>query len=238
MISLCNNEIRPHDIFWNPADYAWAGPLFDLILPVFYYGKTLLTYSANDKFDPEKAFQLIEDYRLTNLLIPPTALRMMKQVQEAEKKFNLNSVRVISSGSESFGKALPEWIKKTFNERYPGWYLDQQYQVVPLDKIYFDQSVEDSCRHGNYTQLFLLSGIGMLILIIAIINFINLSIAKSAQRSLEIGIRKVIGANRQILIGQFLIEASLISLFAMCISIFLIDLFIPEFNRFFYLLFA
>jgi len=76
-----------------------------------------LTYSANGKFDPEKAFKLIEDYRLSNLLIPPTGLRMMKQVPEPEKKFNLDSVRVVSSGSESFGKALPEWIKKTFGDK-------------------------------------------------------------------------------------------------------------------------
>jgi acetyl-CoA synthetase len=109
-----NGEIRPGDVFWNPADFAWAGPLFDLAFPALFFGRPVLTYAGGGKFDPEKAFQLIEDYGLSNLYIPPTGLRMMRQVQNPSGRFDLSSVRVLFSGAESFGKALPEWAGKTF----------------------------------------------------------------------------------------------------------------------------
>ncbi|MFH1975479.1 MAG: AMP-binding protein [Pseudomonadota bacterium] len=112
--ALCNAEIRPGDVFWNPADFAWGGPLFDLAFPGLFYGKPILTYSGGGKFDPEKAFKLIEDYGLTILYIPPTGLRMMRQVDNPSAKFDLSSGRVLMSGAEAFGKALPEWAAKTF----------------------------------------------------------------------------------------------------------------------------
>ena len=111
---LCNARIEPGDVFWNPADFAWAGPLFDLAFPALFYGKPVLTYAGGGKFDPEKAFRLIEDYALTILYIPPTGLRMMRQVDNPSEKFDLSSPRVLMSGAESFGKALPEWVAKTF----------------------------------------------------------------------------------------------------------------------------
>ena len=124
-------------------------------------------------------------------------------------------------------------IKRYFSERFPGWHQDHFYEVVPFSQIYFDKRVRDSCRHGNLPLLFLLIGIGLLILIIAIINFINLSIAKSSKRFLEIGVRKVIGANRKMLVGQFLVEAVIISLVAIGISVAFVEFILPEFNQLF-----
>jgi acetyl-CoA synthetase len=112
--ALFNAEVRENDVFWNPADYAWYGPLFDLAVPVLFYGKAVVTYSAGGKFDPEKAFKLIEDYKITVAYIPPTGLRMMRQVENPAQKYNISSIRVIWSGAESFGKALPDWAAKTF----------------------------------------------------------------------------------------------------------------------------
>ncbi|MDY6971717.1 MAG: AMP-binding protein [Thermodesulfobacteriota bacterium] len=115
--ALCNAEIRPEDVFWNPADFAWGGPLFDLAFPGLFYGKPILTYAGGGKFDPEKAFKLIEDYGLTILYIPPTGLRMMRQVENPSERFDLKTPRVLMSGAEAFGKALPEWVTKTFGSR-------------------------------------------------------------------------------------------------------------------------
>jgi acetyl-CoA synthetase len=112
--SLGNAEIRPGDVFWNPADFAWIAPLFDLALPALFYGRPILTYRGGKKFDPEKAYKLIEDYGLTNVYIPPTGLRMMRRVDNPKEKFDLSSVRVLISGGESLGKAVPEWAAKTF----------------------------------------------------------------------------------------------------------------------------
>jgi len=112
--ALCNAEIRPEDVFWNPADFAWGGPLFDLAFPGLFYGRPILTYAGGGKFDPEKAFKLIEEYGLTILYIPPTGLRMMRQVENPSERFDLKTPRVLMSGAEAFGKALPEWVAKTF----------------------------------------------------------------------------------------------------------------------------
>ena len=112
--ALGNAEVRPRDVFWNPADFAWIAPLFDLAFPALFYGRPLLAYAGGKKFDPEKAFELIEQYGLSIVYLPPTALRMMRQIKDPEENFDLSSVRVLVSGGESLGKALPEWVTKTF----------------------------------------------------------------------------------------------------------------------------
>jgi acetyl-CoA synthetase len=113
--ALGNAEIRPDDIFWNPADYAWIAPLFDLAFPALFFGRPVLAYLSGGKFDPEKAFKLIEDYKLTVAYIPPTGLRMMRRVENPGRRFDLNSIRVLVSGGESLGKAVPEWAVETFS---------------------------------------------------------------------------------------------------------------------------
>ena len=113
--ALGNAEIRSDDVFWNPADYAWIAPLFDLAFPALFYGRPVLTYLSGGKFDPQKAFQLIEDYKLTVAYIPPTGLRMMRRVENPDRRFDLSSIRVLVSGGESLGKAVPEWAVQTFS---------------------------------------------------------------------------------------------------------------------------
>jgi len=77
---------------------------------------------------------------------------------------------------------------------------------------------------------YLLSGIAIFILLVACINFINLSIGQSLKRSREIGIRKVMGGNRRQLVWQFLTESFLVSLFAFVLAIVLAMLLLPLFN--------
>lgn len=111
---LGNAEIRGDDVFWHPADYAWMGSLFDLAFPALFYGRPIVTYSG-ERFSAEKAYQLINDYRITIAYIPPTALRMMRQLENPSKRWNLSSLRTIMSGGESLGTALPQWIRETFS---------------------------------------------------------------------------------------------------------------------------
>lgn len=113
--ALGNAEIRPTDVFWNPADYAWIAPLFDLAFPALFYGNPVLTYLPGAKFDPDKAFKLIEDYKISVAYIPPTGLRMMRRVEDAGQRFDLSSIRVLASGGESLGEAVPQWAMRTFN---------------------------------------------------------------------------------------------------------------------------
>ena len=66
---------RPGDLFWSPADWAWTGGLLDALLPTLYFGQPILGYRG--RFDPERAFHLIEKYQVRNTFLFPTALKMM-----------------------------------------------------------------------------------------------------------------------------------------------------------------
>jgi len=83
------------------------------------------------------------------------------------------------------------------------------------------------------TMIFVLifAAIGIIVLLIACINFMNLSTARSAKRAKEVGIRKVVGANRRGLIKQFLSESMLTAILAMIIAFVLVELFLPSFNN-------
>jgi putative ABC transport system permease protein len=100
----------------------------------------------------------------------------------------------------------------------------EKISMIPLDDVYF---------HHNSKQQFIifLQLIGIFILAIAIINFINLTIAKSSSRAKEIGMRKVVGANRAMLIKQFLGESIFISLLAMPFAVLIVELSKPYFFR-------
>ncbi len=86
--------------------------------------------------------------------------------------------------------------------------------------------------HGGrieYVNIF--TGIAIFILIIACINFMSLATARSVKRAREVGIRKVVGSSRTLLIGQFLGEAVLMAFLALIISLILLQVFLPLFNE-------
>ncbi len=86
-------------------------------------------------------------------------------------------------------------------------------------------------KQGDYRLVLVFVVIALLIIFIACINFINLAIACSVKRAKEVGIRKVMGANRANLIYQFLGESVIISFMAILFALVLVELSLPEFNR-------
>ncbi|HEX9182677.1 MAG TPA: AMP-binding protein [Burkholderiales bacterium] len=111
---------QPGDMFWSPADWAWAGGLFDALLPSWACGIPILGYRG--KFDAEKAYYLLDKYGVRNSFLFPTALKlMMKAVPEPRSKYRLN-LRSIMSAGESVGVTVLEWAKEqlgvTINEMF------------------------------------------------------------------------------------------------------------------------
>ena len=109
---------RPGDLFWSPADWAWAGGLFDALLPSWYFGIPILGYRG--KFDAERAFALLDKYGVRNAFLFPTALKlMMKAVPKPRSRFDID-LRSIMSGGESVGVTVIEWARSelgvTINE--------------------------------------------------------------------------------------------------------------------------
>jgi len=90
----------------------------------------------------------------------------------------------------------------------------------------------DLAINSNVTYLYILCSIAVFILVIACVNFMNLSTARSQGRAKEVGIRKVIGAMRSSLVAQFLGESLLLSAIALILALLLVQLFLPLFNDF------
>jgi putative ABC transport system permease protein len=103
--------------------------------------------------------------------------------------------------------------------------------IQPFDEMYLHSGFKDGYNSGGrieYVRLF--SMVAVFILLIACVNFMNLTTARSMHRAREIGVRKVIGAGRGSLIGQFLGEAVLLACLAMLIALVAVKLLLPAFN--------
>jgi putative ABC transport system permease protein len=106
------------------------------------------------------------------------------------------------------------------------------YHLMPLTDIHLhsDKSYELEAN-GNINYVYIFSVIAVLILLIACVNFMNLSTARSANRAKEVGIRKVAGSTRSNLIFQFLTESVLLSFFSLLIALGFAILLLPLFNQ-------
>lgn len=103
--------------------------------------------------------------------------------------------------------------------------------LFPLDKWRLYSVFENGAATGGRIAIVRLFGIvAVMILLIACINFVNLSTAKSERRAREVGIRKVAGAGKGLLFGQFMTEALLTALIAGCLAMLLVEGAIPYFN--------
>lgn len=105
------------------------------------------------------------------------------------------------------------------------------YTLIPLRDIHLHSDLTAELRpNGDITYIYLFSAIAGFILVIACINFMNLSTARSSNRAKEVGVRKVMGSLRSHLVRQFLTESILLSVFSFFLAIGLAYLFIPVFN--------
>ena len=103
--------------------------------------------------------------------------------------------------------------------------------VQPLTSIHLhSHRSREFQANGSTSTVYILSAIALFILLIACINFMNLATARSASRAKEVGLRKVVGAYRRQLIGQFLSEAMLVSFLALLAALALVELCLPGFN--------
>lgn len=103
------------------------------------------------------------------------------------------------------------------------------FELYPLEKIYF--SPLRYGNRGNLQLVYAFIAIGIFILLIACVNFINLSTARASIRAKEVGIKKVVGSSRKSLISQFLIESVFFSVLAFLAALGLAAAFLPEFKR-------
>ncbi|MCP4458143.1 MAG: FtsX-like permease family protein, partial [Cytophagales bacterium] len=126
---------------------------------------------------------------------------------------------------------VEQFLKITVQE-----FLDQgnafEYQLQPLKDIHLYSHKEwEIQQNGSIMYIYVFVGIAFLVIIIAGINFMNLSTARSGKRAKEVGVRKVNGASRKMLILQFLTESVIQSFIALLLAFMLVELFLPGFNN-------
>jgi putative ABC transport system permease protein len=141
-----------------------------------------------------------------------------------EKNFNQYIVKYVLPYAQQFIKVSSiEELEKAGNKL--------QYSMLPLTKLhlYSDFSYELT-PPGSIQYIYIFGAVALFILIIACINFMNLSTARSAKRAKEVGIRKVLGTERRTLIAQFLVESTVTALISLLIAIAIAYLVLPLFN--------
>jgi len=131
---------------------------------------------------------------------------------------------------QTIGARLPEFVIKHLPENF----RDQvSLGLQALTDIHLRSHLEFEIEaNGNAEDIYIFTGIAIFVLLIACINFMNLSTAQSARRAKEVGMRKAVGAVRAQLVSQFLLESALIGMVAVVLSILLIVLVLPYFNTF------
>jgi putative ABC transport system permease protein len=132
---------------------------------------------------------------------------------------------------KEFEAKIPAYIEEELREEMDRWNSWAIYNLQPLRSIHLNSDfMFEAEPNGNARSVYALLVISILIAIIAWINYINLTSSRSLERAREVGMRKVSGALRKQLLGQFLLESVLLNLFAMILAVILVLVFNPYFN--------
>ncbi|MQW87491.1 AMP-binding protein [Sinorhizobium saheli] len=119
---------QPGDRMWTPADWAWAGGLLNALLPSLFFGVPVVSSPAQ-KFDAHMAFRIMEEMDVRNAFIPPTALRLLKSVDEPRARYRLN-LRTIGSAGEALGRETFEWARAALGIEVSEFYGQTECNIV------------------------------------------------------------------------------------------------------------
>lgn len=125
---------------------------------------------------------------------------------------------------------FPAFVQRNLGADLKKMGKDRKYFLSSIQSVYLS-GLTHSITGGSKTSLFILSSIALLTLLIACINFMNLSTASSSKRAAEVGVRKVLGAQKNSLLGQFLGEALVMSILALVFAIVFTLLLLPLFEQ-------
>jgi putative ABC transport system permease protein len=128
-------------------------------------------------------------------------------------------------------KQLPRFMNKYMGSDMKKYGFHFTLSLEPLKGVYFANADFDDVKHGNKTVVYIFLSIAVLILLIACINFMNLSTIRAVERSKEVGLRKVLGALRNNLVWQFIGESILLTTIACILSVGLLLLAMPWYNQ-------
>ena len=115
---------QPGDCLWTPADWAWIGGLFDVLMPGLALGVPVVA-ARLDKFTPEACADLVRRGDVRNVFFPPTALRMLKAAGQG-----LDGLRSVASGGEPLGAEMLAWGQSSFGVTINEFYGQTECNMV------------------------------------------------------------------------------------------------------------
>ncbi len=147
---------------------------------------------------------------------------------------NMRNYVLLQEGADF--RAFEAKSKNIYNDKagemLKNWGMRAQVAYEPLSDIYLKTRAGNGMGPvGSLTTVYVLSGAGVFVLLLACINFVNLATARSMHRAREVGVKKVVGSSRAGLIRQFLAESMSFTLLAALAALFMVGLFLPFFNE-------
>jgi putative ABC transport system permease protein len=165
-----------------------------------------------------------DDFWLSNSFTTYVLLKQGASVQSVRDKLPMLIKKYVGPQVEkTLGLDLEAFAEK--GNRY-GIYMQ------PLSDVHLNPEIGSEFKQANDRRyIYIFSGVAFLILIVAGINYMNLSTARSAKRSREVGLRKVMGSTRSLLIRQFMVESILLTFISLIIAVVMVELLLPVFNN-------
>jgi putative ABC transport system permease protein len=148
--------------------------------------------------------------------------------------FNMRNYILLKPGTnaEAFFKKAEDLYNQHAGDLMKQWGIKASVGFEPFNEIYLKSNAGNGMGPlGSLTTVYLLSGVGLFVIVLACINFINLATARSVYRAKEVGVKKVVGSTRSRLVGQFLSESMVITVLSFVIALAAIGLFLPMFNQ-------
>lgn len=134
-----------------------------------------------------------------------------------------------NSSIEKVQKSLNQIVEENLPDQFKA--IETKYKLIPLTEIHLLSEADFELEPAvNIKQLYAYLAIAIFIILIACVNYINLSTSRSLERAKEVGLKKVVGAQKWNLISQFLFEAYMITFFSMILAVGLFEVFKPLFT--------
>jgi putative ABC transport system permease protein len=174
-----------------------------------------LSLAGHELWNGEQTTWMAQNYDVYVLLKPGADAQLVgKKLVDMFAKFWLPQM-------DQAGVADPQGILKRV-----------AFELQPVRKIaLFSHDIRDSFHHGDIRFVWLFGAVGIFILLLACVNFINLSTARSANRAKEVGLRKVVGSQRSGLVQQFLLESLVLSFVSFLLAVVMAWALLPLFNK-------
>jgi putative ABC transport system permease protein len=197
-------------------------------------GKTLRTV-----YDVYTVNGVVEDVprnahlRYDMLISMSTLLRGNRNGQDNWGNFSNYTYVLLKPGTnpEAFNKKLEAVYKKYAETMFKQFNVTMKYDLAKITDIHLHSNLQYEPEElGSMSYIWIFSAVAFFMLLIACINYMNLTTARSARRAKEIGVRKVTGSSKKQLVTQFLGESLFTSFIAVVVSAFLVWLLLPKFN--------